>query len=124
MEDRLAKDLDTLHREIQTLEAQLSHTLDESKAQLQATLDITKDRFCAAKDRARYRAASIKREAEAKLVLLQDRAAKADGGIKARLERLVNEVRLDCVNRLTTLNLLRQIGRSFGGMMVLALLLG
>ena len=73
-------------------------------------LKVKKDRLQATKDRARYRAASIKLEAEAKIVSLQERAAKAEGGIKARLERLANEVRVDYVNRATTLNLSWKIG--------------
>jgi hypothetical protein len=74
-------------------------------------LDLAKDKFQTTKDRVRHRAAFIKLEAEAKIVSLQEHAAKADGRIKARLERLANEVRVDYVNRATTLNLARQIGR-------------
>ena len=105
MDAQIANELDALHREIHTIEGQLLHTRDQSKDQLQVMLKVKKDRLQATKDRARYRAASIKLEAEAKIVSLQERAAKAEGGIKARLERLANEVRVDYVNRATTLNL-------------------
>ena len=105
MDAQIANELDALHREIHTIEGQLLHMRDQSKDQLQVMLKVKKDRLQATKDRARYRAASIKLEAEAKIVSLQERAAKAEGGIKARLERLANEVRVDYVNRATTLNL-------------------
>ena len=106
MDAQIANEIDALHREIQTIEGQLLlHTRDQAKAQVQVMLKVKKDRLQATKERARSRAASIKLEAEAKIVSLQERAAKAEGGIKARLERLANEVRVDYVNRATTLNL-------------------
>jgi uncharacterized membrane protein len=104
MDTEIALELDTLHSEIQALKKQMLQTPEESKAELLGRLDLAKARFLATKDRARQHAASIKREAEAKIVLLQERAAKAEGGIKAKLERLVTEVRVDYVNRATKLN--------------------
>ena len=102
---QIADELDALHSEIQTMETQILQWPEESKAQLRQKLDRARARFEATKDRARQHAASIKREAEAKIVLLQERTAKAEGGIKARLEKLADEIRVDYVNRATKLNL-------------------
>ena len=124
MDAQIANELDALHREIHTIEGQLLHMRDQSKDQMQVMLKVKKDRLQATKDRARYRAASIKLEAEAKIVSLQERAAKAEGGIKARLERLANEVRVDYVNRATTLNLSWKIGSNVFQMFFLVFLLG
>jgi uncharacterized membrane protein len=110
VDTQIAKELAALRREVHTIEEQLLHTLDQSTGQLQIMLTLTKDRFQATKDRARKRAASIKLEAEAKIISLQEQAAKAEGGSKARLERLANEVRVDYVNRAATLNLASRIG--------------
>ena len=122
MDAQIANEMDALHREIQTIEGQLLHTRDQ--AQLEVMLKVKKDRLQATKERARSRAASIKLEAEAKIVSLQERAAKAEGGIKARLERLANEVRVDYVNRATTLNLSWKIGANVFQMFFLVFLLG
>jgi len=105
MDTQIAEELNALHNEIQFLEKRLLQTLDGSQAELQAKLDIARAKFRATKDRARYHSASIKREAEAKIAALQTRAAKGKGGIKAKLERLADEVRVDYVNRATKLNL-------------------
>jgi hypothetical protein len=105
MDVQIAKELGALHSEIQTLETQVLQTPEGTRAQLQRQLDLARARFQATKDRARQHAASIKREAEAKIVSLQERSAKAEGGIKARLEKLADEIRVDYVNRATKLNL-------------------
>jgi hypothetical protein len=105
MDAEIARELDALCSEIQILESQLSRTADGSKAQLQEKMDLAKARLEATKERASQIAASIKREAEAKIVWLQERAATATGGIKARIERLAGDVRVDYVNRATKLNL-------------------
>ena len=105
MDAEIAREMDALCREIQNLESQLLHAADGSKAQLQEKMDLAKARFEATKERASQVAASIKREAEAKIVWLQERAATASGGIKARIEGLAGEVRVDYVNRATKLNL-------------------
>jgi uncharacterized membrane protein len=124
MDAQIANEIDALHREIHIIEGQLLHMRGQSKDQMQVMLKVKKDRLQATKDRARYRAASIKLEAEAKIVSLQERAAKAEGGIKARLERLANEVRVDYVNRATTLNLSWKIGSNVFQMFFLVFLLG
>jgi len=105
MDVQIAKELGALHSEIQALETQVLQTPEGTRAQLQRQLDLARARFQATKDRARQHAASIKREAEAKIVSLQERSAKAEGGIKARLEKLADEIRVDYVNRATKLNL-------------------
>lgn len=105
MDAEIARELDALCSEIQILESQLLRTADGSKAQLQEKMDLAKARFEVTKERVSQIAASIKREAEAKIVWLQERAATASGGIKARIEGLAGEVRVDYVNRATKLNL-------------------
>ena len=79
---QIANELDALHREIHTIEGQLLHTRDQSKDQLQVMLKAKKDRLQATQDRARYRAASIKLEAEAKIPSLMHITSKAEGGMK------------------------------------------
>ena len=102
---QIAKELEALHNEMRTLEMQVLRTPEGSREQLERKLDLARATFQATKDRARQHAASIKREAEAKIALLQERTAKAEGGIKTRLERLADEIRVEYVNRATKLNL-------------------
>jgi uncharacterized membrane protein len=104
MDVQIAKELDALRSEIQTLETQVLQRPEESKPQLQPKLNRARASFEATKDRARQHAASIKREAEAKIVLLQEQIVKANGPSKARLERLADEIRVEYVNRATKLN--------------------
>jgi uncharacterized membrane protein len=108
MDVQIAKELDALHNEIQTLETQVLQNPEESKPQLQPKLNRARASFEATKDRARQHAASIKREAEAKIVLLQEQIVKANGPSKVRLERLADEIRVEYVNRATKLNLASQ----------------
>jgi hypothetical protein len=116
MDAEIARELDALCSEIQNLESQLLRTADGSKAQLQEKMDLTKARFEATKERASQIAASIRREAEAKIVWLQERAATASGGIKAKIEGLAGAIRVDYVNRATKLNLAWQFaGDVFAG---------
>jgi uncharacterized membrane protein len=117
---QIAEELNALHGEIQTLEKQVLQTLGGSRAQLQGKLDLARARLQTMQDGARRHAASIKREAEAKIASLQERAAKSDGGIKTRLERLADEVRVDYVNRATKLNLAWKFA---GNVLMLCLLL-
>lgn len=105
---QIAKELDVLHNEIQILERQLLQSLGGSRMRLQGRLALARTGLLATQDRARHRATAIKREAEAKIVLLQERAAKAEAGMKSRLERLADEVRVDYLNRAAKLNLARQ----------------
>jgi uncharacterized membrane protein len=116
MDVQIAKELDALHSEIQTLEKRMLERPEESKSQLQPKLDQARAKFGATKDRAKQHAASIRREAEAKICLLQERTAKANPPSKARLEKLADEIRVDYVNRATKLNLAWQ----FAGDLVVA----
>jgi uncharacterized membrane protein len=116
MDDQIARDLDVLLREVKRLEHELLQAREDSKARVRVQLDLAKNRFQTTRERARYLAASIKGEAEAKIVSLQERAARADPWIKARFETLANEVRVDYVNRATKLNLAWQsAGEVFAG---------
>jgi hypothetical protein len=112
MEAQVARELDMLRDEVQTVERQLARAPNGSQAQLRLKLDQARARFQATKNRAGHYAAAIKREAEAKIVLLQERAAAASGWRKARLEGLANKVRNDYVNRATKLNLAGQSPRN------------
>jgi hypothetical protein len=123
MDVQIAKELEVLHNEMQILEMQVLRTPEASREQLERKLDLARATFQATKDRARQHAASIKREAEAKIASLQERTAKAEGGIKARLERLADEIRVDYVNRATKLNLAWQFaGNLFAACLLLSLL--
>jgi hypothetical protein len=122
LEAQIAAELELRRSEIRTLENQLL-TAAESKASLQANLDLARSRLQAAKDRARCRAASITREAEAKIVLLQQRAATAERDTKAMLERLANQIRVEYVNRATSLNLAWKLGAD-AAMVFLVVLFG
>ena len=102
MDVQIAKELDALRSEIQTLVLQRPM---ESKPQLELKLNRARASFEATKDRVRQHAASIKREAEAKIALLQEQIVKANGPSKARLEWLADEIRVEYVNRATKLNL-------------------
>lgn len=116
MDAQIARDLDVLLREVKRLEHELLHAQEDSQARVRVTLELAKDRFQTTRERARYLAASIKGEAEAKIVSLQQRAARADPWIKAWFETLANEVRVDYVNRATKLNLAWQsAGDVFAG---------
>jgi hypothetical protein len=116
MDAQIASDLDVLFREVKRLEHELLQAQEDSKAGVRVTLELAKHRFQTARERARYLAASIKGEAEAKIVSLHERAARADPWIKARFETLANEVRVDYVNRATKLNLAWQsAGAVFAG---------
>ena len=123
MDVQIAQELDDLHNEIETLETQILQTPEASREQLERKLGLARATFQATKDRARQHAASIKREAEAKIASLQEQTAKAEGGIKERLERLADEIRVDYVNRATKLNLAWQFaGNLFAACLLLSLL--
>ena len=108
----LFNELDVLASQIQMLENRLLQSSAGPKADLKNELDLAKSRFHEKKNQARYHAAGIKREAEAKIVALQEWAAKADGAIKAKLEHFVDEVRANYVSRATKLNFAWQLAGS------------
>ncbi len=112
---RMSEELEAAYREVKTLEDELPQAPNESKPDLRRKLDLARAKRQAAKDLARRHVESVKREAEAKLVSLQERAALAGGGTKERLEKLIDEVRGDYLNRAVKLNLARRIaGDIFG----------
>lgn len=102
---QIVQELEALYSQIQTLEKQVLQAAESPKAHVQGELNLAKSRFQAAQTQARWHAALIKQEAEAKIVSLQERAAKAQGPMKAKLERLADEVRIHYANRATKLNL-------------------
>ena len=101
----IARELDSLQHEIEALEKETKQTWDGSTAQLMRKLRLVKIRFQALKESARQYSAAIRQEAEAKIVLSQERAARAEGEIRAGLERVADEVRVDYVKRAKRLNL-------------------
>ena len=114
-DDRMGEELKAAYREVRTLEDELLQAPNESKPSLRLKLDLARAQRQAAKDLAQRHAECVKREAEAKLVSLQERAALAGGGTKERLEKLIDEVRGDYVNRAAKLNLAwRIVGGLFG----------
>jgi uncharacterized membrane protein len=106
MDGRMVHYSDVVQNEIKRLATELSQAPESSKGPLQARMNAAMARFQTTRDRTRHRSELIKREAEAKIVLLQMRAASAQGGAKARIERFVNDVRVDYANRATIINLM------------------
>jgi uncharacterized membrane protein len=100
----IAQQLETMRRQIQNLEGRLAHASEDSKAGLKRELDVSRSKFNTIKNQARCHATTIRRETEAKIVCLQEHAAKAKGERRAKLERVAEEVRVDYVNRATKLS--------------------
>ena len=101
----IAQQLEMMRRQTQDLEERLAHASDDLKVRLRGELDLSRSKFNTLKNQARCHATSIRREAEAKIVCLQEQAAKAKSERRAKLERLAEEVRVDYVNRATKLSL-------------------
>ncbi|HEY7168934.1 MAG TPA: hypothetical protein VIB79_30530 [Candidatus Binatia bacterium] len=104
-EAEIASALNSLRREIQNLQRRLQECPAESKPELREQLDLSTGRFRSMQARARQHAADIKRETEAKIISLQVRASHSGDGSKAAIERLLDDVRADYVDRATKLNL-------------------
>jgi hypothetical protein len=105
MDLHIAQQLETMRRQIQDLEERLAHASDDSKAGLKRELDLSRLKFNTIKNQARCHATTIRRETEAKIVCLQEQAAKAKAERRAKLEQLAEELRVDYVNRATKLSL-------------------
>ena len=105
MDLHIAQQLETMRRQIQDLEERLAHASEDSKAGLKRELDLSRSKFNTIKNQARCHATTIRRETEAKIVCLQEQAAKAKAERRAKLEQLAEELRVDYVNRATKLNL-------------------
>ena len=115
METQVAKEWNALQSEIHSLEVELLQAPEIFKASLQARIDLAKGRLQLVRDRMNRHAQLIRREAEAKLVSLQERTAKAEGAIRIRIENLTEEVRVDYAKRATRFNQAWQIAREFVG---------
>jgi len=101
----IAQQLETMRRQIQDLEGRLAHASEDSKADLKRELDVSRSKFNTIKNQAKCHATTIRRETEAKIVCLQEQAAKAKAERRAKLEQLAEELRVDYVNRATKLSL-------------------
>ena len=101
----IARELEALQREIGNLEYEAKRTSDGLTTHLIKRRRLIKLRFEAVRERSRQYSASIKQEAEAKIVLLQKRAGRSEGELRAGLERVADEVRIDYVKRAKRLNL-------------------
>jgi len=101
----IAQQLETMRRQIQELEGRLAHASEDSKADLKRELDVSRSKFNTIKNQAKCHATTIRRETEAKIVCLQEQAAKAKAERRAKLEQLAEELRVDYVNRATKLSL-------------------
>jgi hypothetical protein len=100
----IARELEALQREIETLENEAKRTSGGLTTHLMKRRRLIKLRFEAVKERSRQYSASIKQEAEAKIVLLQKRAGRTEGELRVGLERVADEVRVDYVKRAKRLN--------------------
>jgi len=94
----IAQQLETMRRQIQDLEGRLAHASEDSKADLKRELDVSRSKFNTIKNQAKCHATTIRRETEAKIVCLQEQAAKAKAERRAKLEQLAEELRVDYVN--------------------------
>jgi hypothetical protein len=105
MDAQIFADIDALRSELQRLEVELARARDQEKTQVEARVRLIRAKFLATKELARQQAASVRHEAEAKIVLLQQRATAASGDMKAVLEKLADDARYDYADRVTNLNL-------------------
>jgi len=105
IEFHIAQQLEMMRRQIQNLEERLVQASEDSKVGLKGQLDLTRSKLKIIKTQAMCHAASIRQEAEAKIVCLQEQAAKAKNERRAKLERFAEELRVDYVNRATALSL-------------------
>ena len=101
----IAQQLETMRLQIQNLEERLPQASEDSTAALKNELDLSRSKFNKMKNQARCHALSVRREAEAKIVCLQEQAAKVKAERRAKLEKLAEKLRVDYVNRATKLNL-------------------
>ena len=92
-EQQQARDEAVLRAEIGQMKAEYARARTDQKAKLQAKIDQLNGKLQKKLDQARQRSEQIKRESEAKIEALQQKAAKSQGEIKAAMEARVQEIR-------------------------------
>ena len=96
---QIQRDVEAFQAEIDKLEAELSQVSGQAKDKLEVKIQATRARLEATKNRGKARAEELKREAEAKIISLQEQAAIASGDLRAKLEERLGAVRTDYVER-------------------------
>jgi len=108
---QIQKDITAFQAEIESLEAELKEATGNAKAKLKQKIEAAHIRLRGAKNWAKCRAGALKREAEAKIILLQERAAHSHGELKTKFEDLAGQVRANYVEQATNLNRTWQVGK-------------
>jgi len=92
-DEQRARDVAALRAEIDQLKAEHARAQANRKAKLQAKIDLLNTKLQAKLDQAKQRADELKSETEAKVRALQNKAAKAQGDIKATLDARAKHIR-------------------------------
>ncbi|MGO9241479.1 MAG: DUF1269 domain-containing protein [Bryobacteraceae bacterium] len=94
-DEQRAKEVATLRVEIAQLKAEYAQARANRKAKLQARIDTLNAKLDAKLERAEQRSKQIRTETEAKVEALQQKAAKAQGDIKATFDARVKGIQED-----------------------------
>jgi uncharacterized membrane protein len=92
LDAQIERDVAALDAELAELEAEYDQAAEEAKARLQAKIDATKAKLQAMRDGIQTRMETSKQETDAKVKSLQEKAAKAHGARKAKLEADIAEM--------------------------------
>jgi uncharacterized membrane protein len=93
-----------LQKEMQELSAEFSQATGENQNKLSSKIEDCRANLLLTTEQAKSRAMELRREAEAKIVFLQEQAATADQDTRAKLEERICVVRLDYAERARKLN--------------------
>ncbi|HEY2920203.1 MAG TPA: hypothetical protein VGK77_14565 [Candidatus Binatia bacterium] len=105
----IERDVAALEKEVKKLKAQFPEVTAETKAKLHNEVDKYQADLLVTTNWAKFRAQELRREAEAKIVFLQEQAAMADGHLRAKLEERICAVRVDYAERARKLNQVRLV---------------
>jgi uncharacterized membrane protein len=92
-EEQRAREEAALRSEIEEMKAEHARAKADRKAKLQAKVDQLNTKLQKKLDQAKQRSDQVKRETEAKVEVLQKKAAKSQGEIKAAMESRMQEIR-------------------------------
>jgi uncharacterized membrane protein len=90
--DQIKADVDAIDRELAQLETEMKEASNERKSKLQAKIDDLKEKRQKKKDQAQKRSGQIRKEYDAKVQAMKEKAAQAHGKPKAALEARVAEL--------------------------------